>query len=949
MYRFLKSFVFFFLALFLPGVASAAPAQYPEIVKSPHDTRSYRYLELENGVKVVLVHAPGSETAAAAVGVHAGHQQTPEEWPGLAHLLEHMLFLGSEKYPDVDSFDGFISEQGGFSNAFTSETDTVYYVNLPDSKIFPALERMSWFFIAPLMNPEYLDRERHAVDAEFQIYRQKDTRRIYQVEKATLNPKHPMHRFAVGNLQTLQDHNGLILRDALLKFHKDWYVGENISISVVSGRSLDDMELSIKTLFSKITDRASVHRQTLPPKYTDNEVGIRIDVQSQQQHKQMDLIFPLPANKDYLKEKNTLYITHLLAHEAKGSLNQVLKDKGWIQGMNAWGEDNGVDAVLRVALKLTEEGYKHIEAIAGQVFSYIKLIQENGVTQKYFDELQRIQELRFRFLGEASPENTAVRLVTAMPDLPPDQLIQSRFLIHQFKPEKIKKTLSRLTHKNMRLRVISNTIPPVSDNDILSEPWTGTHYSLRKLTPEQKKLMVYASPDPELSLPPLNPFMPEDLTVLKEESAPLPELLSRDKMEVWFKHDNQFNLPRSEMYVQFIMSQISEAPRQKMLFALFSNIMDSNHSDSFYQARLADLDYGLDSENQGFVLTVSGFNDRLPMFFLTLLERLKNFSFEDDAFEQEKAAIIESLSNADFQDPLSHLVRAFAKIRYQYSSSPEEALAELNTITASELRTWHETLFTNFSMKVLFHGNMTRKSAESLMKSLSDFAGSPVSKPRDMVRKIPLKLARGLCYRSYSNSDSSFFQITSANKKDMKTRAAFRILTNLLHMPFYTQLRTNEQLGYTVMAQFWEDLSYPSLAFFVQSPDRDPDYLDQRTNSFLTTYQEIIRSIDQEQLDNVKKGMIANLLKPNTSLSAQTVDYWNDLSTGFIDFDQTKQLVKAIENFTVADLQQVYSVLLSGQSQLKIYGYSKGHEPDMAPLSCDEPVFLKQFSEIIRH
>lgn len=67
------------------------------ITKSLNDDRSYRGINLENGLKVVLVSDPTTDKAAAALDVHVGHLSDPWHLPGLAHFLEHMLFLGTEK------------------------------------------------------------------------------------------------------------------------------------------------------------------------------------------------------------------------------------------------------------------------------------------------------------------------------------------------------------------------------------------------------------------------------------------------------------------------------------------------------------------------------------------------------------------------------------------------------------------------------------------------------------------------------------------------------------------------------------------------------------------------------------------------------------------------------------------------------------------------------------
>ena len=70
---------------------------------------------LDNGLKVVLCSDPTSNEVGAAMDVHVGACYDPKEAPGLAHFNEHMLFLGTKEYPKEDSFEGFLSANGGTS------------------------------------------------------------------------------------------------------------------------------------------------------------------------------------------------------------------------------------------------------------------------------------------------------------------------------------------------------------------------------------------------------------------------------------------------------------------------------------------------------------------------------------------------------------------------------------------------------------------------------------------------------------------------------------------------------------------------------------------------------------------------------------------------------------------------------------------------------------------
>ena len=121
-------------------------------IKGELDPREYRYLELPNRMRVILVSDPASDKAAASLQVRAGSGDDPEGRQGLAHFLEHMLFLGTGKYPDPAEYQAFINAHGGSNNAYTSVDHTNYFFDVEPDSLVPALDRFAQFFVAPLFN-----------------------------------------------------------------------------------------------------------------------------------------------------------------------------------------------------------------------------------------------------------------------------------------------------------------------------------------------------------------------------------------------------------------------------------------------------------------------------------------------------------------------------------------------------------------------------------------------------------------------------------------------------------------------------------------------------------------------------------------------------------------------------------------------------------------------------
>lgn len=179
-----------------PGYSYLAPT-----VKSPADKKEYSVIRLYNGLTALLVtdhpvvsldesgeasesdgesEASRSESdlsdtenedkiAACALCVGVGSFSDPPDIPGLAHFLEHMVFMGSEKYPAENEFDSFIKRKGGSDNASTQCQHTTFYFECQEEHLKEAMDIFSQFFISPLMKYEAMARERQAIESEFNM------------------------------------------------------------------------------------------------------------------------------------------------------------------------------------------------------------------------------------------------------------------------------------------------------------------------------------------------------------------------------------------------------------------------------------------------------------------------------------------------------------------------------------------------------------------------------------------------------------------------------------------------------------------------------------------------------------------------------------------------------------------------------------------------------------
>ena len=108
----------------------------PDVKDDIVEGRVYRLVRLDNGLEVLLIHDPAAQKSAASMSVAVGSLQNPIEHQGLAHFVEHMIFMGSEKYPEIGEYEKYVSSFQGYDNAYAADEETNYFFEVNHDGFF---------------------------------------------------------------------------------------------------------------------------------------------------------------------------------------------------------------------------------------------------------------------------------------------------------------------------------------------------------------------------------------------------------------------------------------------------------------------------------------------------------------------------------------------------------------------------------------------------------------------------------------------------------------------------------------------------------------------------------------------------------------------------------------------------------------------------------------------
>ena len=883
----------FLLTLVLAFSSVALASQSP--LKRPNDDNLYRYVQLDNQLRVLLISAPGSDKAAASMNVAVGSGDDPANREGLSHFLEHMLFLGTEKYPDPGEYQQFIKSHGGSHNAFTAFQDTNYFFDVQAEHLEDALDRFAEQFSAPLFTPELVDRERRAVHSEFSAKQKDDSRRFYSVKKAVSNPDHAFHQFAVGNLTTLENTEERPLRPDLIDFWKAHYSSNLMTLAVYGPQSLDQLEAMVRGRFDRIENRnlnAKVHDE---PLFSPGTLPARVQADALKDIRNLTLSFPIPSQDDHYRDKPANYVASLLGHEGPGSLFDVLKKAGLVESLSAGsGMDTGQEATLELNMALTPEGLEKQETILELTFAYIDKVREEGISRTRFEEMKQLAQIDFRFREKSQPVQEVMHLSRQMRHVAPEDVLQAPWMMESYAPDKYRNILSRLTPDNVLVSVLE-TEPNLEDPNLTQ--WYDAAWKMKPLDTRDIRQRGDNPMVSRLALPLDNPFIPDELDMIDGATMEQPVSMGTvSGMEVWYARDTRFETPKANVYLSLRTPATRASARSNVLSSLLVDAINTNVNAWAYPAQLAGLDYSIYPHLRGITVRVGGYSDKLHTLMARILSQVADPTLTEQRFRIARQNMIDGLLNKAKERPVQQTSERIQSLLIEGAWSTEEKLKAAREITLDELRSFAEAFLAQVDPVMLAHGNMTQASALNLTNRIHAMVldnSELATVERSHVRALPG--GETVLPLDVDHPDTGYTLYVQGNNTGFEERAVFRLLGQIISSPFYEELRTNRQLGYIVYATSFEMLETPALGFVVQSPEASGDQIDQAVREFSTAFKDTLSNLSEQDLAREKQAVISQLMEQDRQLGEISERYWREIDRGATDFKSREKLAKAIQ------------------------------------------------------
>lgn len=878
------------------------------LIISPTDKRQYHYLVLPNGLRCTLIHDQQARSSSAAVAVAAGHFQDPHDAQGLAHFLEHMLFLGTEGFPEATDYQDFIAAHGGNHNAWTGTEYSNYYFSIAPQQFAAALDRFSRFFYQPLFDPNWVAQELQAIEAEFRLKQRDELRRLYQVHKTTANPEHPFSKFSVGNLATLKTSTHKHLHQRLWEFFRLWYRPNRMTMVLAGPQSIAELMQLAQQYGGNISAADGPEFLLEQPLYRPEQLAVQIQVQPLKDARRLIMAFALPGIDTDYAHKTTSFIAHLLGYEGPGSLYSHLHQLHWIHSLAAGGGISGSNFKdFNINMQLTDLGLQHCDDIVSYVFAFIALIRQHGLEDWRYQERQTSINNAFSFQEPARSEDLAPQLAINMHHYPQHDVIFGDYRMDSLNHAFANHLLELMSPSNLRMTMIHRQV-----HTDQQEPIYQAKYSVQPLTSSQLQRFQQAQPLPTMQLPKANVFLHPQHGVkpLEPAAQSIPTRLSDTAtQQLWWLQEPDFRAPKAHIYLHLQLPHAIHNAANYACARLWCDLLLDQLNEQYYDAEIAGLHFNLYTQQTGITLHLSGYSNGIVELFEQLLAELPNLTMQDTRWHDMRSKLSANWHSSLANKPISLLFARVNVLLQPYTYCLPDLAHAISQLTVADFTQWQQQLFTCISTKTLAHGDLTRPEVERLTTALANFIGSPCQQsqldltPRQFSTMAELQQPLVL---PTQHADFASMLVLQHPSSSIASQAAVLLLNDLIAPRIFSQLRTEQQLGYVVGSSYLPLQQQPHLLLYVQSNQYTHQQLEQRIDQFVDDFSQQLPQLLEQQLASSQHSIAQQLNEPDTNLRIRSQRLWTSIMQDDPQFNRLSDLAAAISQWQPATLLEFW-------------------------------------------
>ena len=899
-----------------------------------NETRKFIGGSLDNDIKYASIEDESIDKSFLIVSVNVGSIAENLDLQGLAHFTEHMLFLGSKKFPNENHFDEFVSKNGGYSNAYTDTYQTVYYFSVLNNSFEESIDIFSRFFIDPLFDENSVDREINAIESEHNKNIQQDIWRISYLTDIISKDGSMINKFSTGNLESLQKPN---VREEMIKFYKKYYISSNIKISTISSLPLGDVTKMINKYFGQI-EKASLkdsnNGKIINAKPFYNPGLEMFFLKTVNKTSFLIYMWEIPEINDYYKNNLSPYfLSDIIDSGNEKSLNNFLIKNGYIKGISVRIDDEGKFIIF---FDLTDIKYWN------EVHSYFRYFMQelkNQDFEKICDYQLKRDKLLFNIGTRTDSIDLALKLANNLHNYPINKVNVATSYPIKVNLEKVKELVDIISNfSNVKMILCNDKSINIGGIDSLQNFKTEPYYNLEwnkiqntnklpilQIIDKVKKFDFKVETDnPYLDI---KPVVNKDLDLVSSQNIPRKvELISKkvekkncSSNEVWFGNSYEFN--EAIIYTNSIFTNID----------LVKNLETFIFTKIFVQYLNYKITLAFNLENElGYVssinfkfnhskieLLISGWNVKFEKFLISVMKFLKNINYE----KSDKLILTTLFKNMEdeylkvskenpwqFSDYIFSLNTT--ENRFNYESvlnylGNDKNKEKLQSKFITNFNKIKNIIFNESNYKFFMYGNID----VNILKKNLYFSNYYFNNCRKCILNKSNLLSKDISILhpnkdEINNCFSYYYFISEFSTSSISMLILFQ---SAIQQKFYDSLRTKQQFGYLVKSYVSKsDTDY----YFVEKiqSERSIENIKTAIDKF---NKEFVENYKEDGFKELKKSVHDDLKEPDNSTLESFSRFVNEISNNTYLFNRSDLLAEKVININFNDFMKFMNRFLN--------------------------------------
>ena len=495
-------------------------------------------------------------------------------------------------------------------------------------------------------------------------------------------------------------------------------------------------------------------------------------------------------------------------------------------------------------------------------------------------------------------------LADTMIRVPVEHTLDAVNIADRYDAKAVKERLAMMTPQNARIWYISPKEPHNKTAYFVDAPYQVDKISAQTFADWQKKAANIA-----LSLPELNPYIPDDFSLIKSEKKyDHPELIvDESNLRVVYAPSRYFaSEPKADVSLILRNPKAMDSARNQVMFALNDYLAGLALDQLSNQASVGGISFSTNANN-GLMVNANGYTQRLPQLFQALLDGYFSYTATEDQLEQAKSWYNQMMDSAEKGKAFEQAIMPAQMLSQVPYFSRDERRKILPSITLKEVLAYRDTLKSGARPEFMVIGNMTEAQATTLARHVQKQLGSDGSewcRNKDVV----VDKKQSVIFEKAGNStDSALAAVFVPTGYDEYTSSAYSSLLGQIVQPwFYNQLRTEEQLGYAVFAFPMSVGRQWGMGFLLQSNDKQPSFLWERYKAFFPTAEAKLRAMKPEEFAQIQQAVITQMLQAPQTLGEEASKLSKDFDRGNMRFDSRDKIVAQIKLLTPQKLADFF-------------------------------------------